>query len=244
MKKAYVKVKQNNTKSVLKRPYIAATIIGAAVCAMALSALMKEPEQEKVTTQFLLNTPTEKETETPPKLPQSEVSLPSKEEVLPPQTTPSEPETAEVEETNATGLFSGTKTPSFIKPVSGEILNAYSGTKPVKSKTLGDWRTHTGIDIKAEDGTLVVSPADGVIKRAYEDTLTGHTVIIDHGSGILSTVYNLKDSDTVFEGQTVKKGDAIGSAGNSAKTELLEDPHIHFEITKDGAYINPEDYIN
>ena len=47
MKKAYVKVKSKSATSILKRPYIAATIIGAAICAIALSFAVKPPETDK-----------------------------------------------------------------------------------------------------------------------------------------------------------------------------------------------------
>jgi len=45
---------------------------------------------------------------------------------------------------------------------------------------------------------------------------------------------------TVEEGQSVKKGDLIGYVGNSGMSAR---PHLHYEIMKDGKYVDPEDYL-
>ena len=108
---------------------------------------------------------------------------------------------------------------------------------------MGDWRVHTGIDLKAEQGQKVVAPADGEIIRADKDSLTGYTVSIDHGDGVVSTIYNLEGIDGATKGQSVIKGDVIGSVGNSASSELLEEPHIHFEVKVNGEYVNPSEFL-
>ncbi|MBQ3181569.1 MAG: M23 family metallopeptidase, partial [Clostridia bacterium] len=127
-------------------------------------------------------------------------------------------------------------------PVSGDIINEFSGTKPVKSKTLGDWRVHSGIDIKAPKGEAVCAPADGKIIEAYNSKLTGNTVSIEHDGGLVSTLYNL-ESIAVETGNKVKSGEKIGTVGTSAALESLEEPHVHFELKKEGKTVNPKDYI-
>ena len=246
MKKAYVKVKDNSVKSILKRPYIAATIIGAALCAIVLSmAMPQEQVQNETQTQLAAPEETKKEQDVPQK-PAPEQIPPepaSKPEVITPKnpevTVPKQNETA-VEETVSVGLFGKTKDVSMIKPVQGEMLKPYSDGKPVKSKTMGDWRVHNGIDIRAGQGEEVFAPADGEIIVAKMDGLTGATVSINHGNDTVSTVYNLENAEKVSVGQKVKAGDVIGTAGNTARGELLEDPHIHFEVQVKGAYVNPE----
>jgi len=246
MKKAYVKVKDNSVKSILKRPYIAATLIGAALCAVVLSVSV--PKQTPPTEEERLAIPAE-----PTKLPTEEAKAvpekpeaPEKTEIVPtpkPEVTvPKTNETA-VEETVSVGIFSGGKEITMAKPIEGEILKPYSSGKPVKSKTMGDWRVHNGMDIRAEIGTKVACPADGEVIRAEEDGLTGATISIDHGNDTVSTVYNLENTNGVKQGQKVKKGDIIGTVGNTAKCEMLEEPHIHFEVTKEGIYVNPESLI-
>lgn len=264
MKKAYVRVKRKREQSILKRPYIAATVIGASVCAIALSLTVKPPNRDQAEHETVLSAPSARpeeanEAAAPSALPSAAAAeqkpaqqdVPSSKETAAPadQTKNEEPAAVAAvpqaeEESAAVGLFGESASVSFIKPVDAEISQPYSGTKPVKSKTLGDWRIHTGVDIYAEQGTEVKAPADGTVQFAGEDALTGHTVTIDHGNGVVSTVYNLESTDRVEEGQTVKAGDVIGTAGQSAQIEMLEDPHIHFEVQIDGAYVNPEEYLS
>lgn len=254
MKKAYVKVKSKSATSILKRPYIAATIIGAAICAIALSFVVKPPETDKTekgTTLSAASSVPEAEAskapappkETPQKQAPAEVTAPARQEVTNPDTNEVAAVVPEEDASVSVGLFGKTADVKFVKPVDAEIIKAYSGTKPVKSKTLGDWRIHSGIDIKAEKGTEVKAPADGKVISAAKDGLTGYTISIDHGNGIISTVYNLESTDKVTEGQEVKAGDVIGTAGTSAASELLDDPHIHFEVTVSGEFVNPEEYL-
>lgn len=250
MKKAYVKVKTPSAKTILKRPYIAVTIIGAAVCAILLSLAISPAENENIqeenlssvlqTTENVPEPTVVPPIEFPEVTHQNETELPNEPEIR-----AVEPLEEEVnEEAVSVGLFGNSGKISMVKPCENEILKDYSGTKPVKSKTLGDWRVHTGIDIKAESGAPVKAAADGEVVRAEKDNLTGYTVSIDHGNGVISTVYNLAEEGLASLGQKVSQGDTIGRAGNSAAVELLDDPHIHFEVTKDGAYVDPKEYIN
>lgn len=250
MKKAYVKVKTPSAKTILKRPYIAATIIGAAVCAIILSLTISPVENENVQEESLSSVSEQAETipeptvippiEFPETSHESETELPNEPEIR-----AVEPTEEEInEEAVSVGLFGNGGKIAMTKPCENEIIKDYSGTKPVKSKTMGDWRVHSGIDIKAESGAVVKAPADGEVVRAEKDSLTGYTVSIDHGNGVISTVYNLAEEDLATLGQKVNKGDAIGKAGNSAAVELLDDPHIHFEVKKDGAFVDPKEYFN
>ncbi len=49
--------------------------------------------------------------------------------------------------------------PASTQPFSGRVLNAYSGDELVYSKTLGDWRTHNGVDYACAEGSAVSAPA-------------------------------------------------------------------------------------
>lgn len=96
-------------------------------------------------------------------------------------------------------------------------------------------KLHTGIDIPASTGTAIYASADGTVMES--DWLGGYgkAVIIDHGGGIV-TLYGHCSSLLVNKKQVVKKGDVIakvGSTGNSTG------PHLHFEVRKNGAYVDP-----
>lgn len=128
-------------------------------------------------------------------------------------------------------------------PVSGVILNDYTADALVYSKTLGDWRVHYGVDIKAEIGSQVKAGDDGVVEDVSTDDQMGITIIIDHQNGIKSVYKNLSTSDMVRKDQSVKRGDIISGVGDTALVETGEVGHLHFEIFIDGQSVNPKDWL-
>lgn len=131
----------------------------------------------------------------------------------------------------------------FISPVNGKILNKYSGNKPVKNKTLGDWRLHTGIDYAAEKGTSVKASGEGIVSKIYNDSMWGTTVEISHPNNIVTIYSSLSDKTSVEKGQTVSTGQIIGTVANTAKIETAEGVHLHFAVKQNGKFINPETII-
>ena len=132
----------------------------------------------------------------------------------------------------------------FIKPLSGEILKPYSKDKLVYSKTLELWKTHDGIDIKAENMQNVKSIEKGRVEKIYEDSFYGVTVIIDHGQGYKSSYSNLDKNILVKEKQIISKGKVIGKVSNSAIGEIKDDYHLHFTLLKDGSITDPTYIFN
>ena len=135
------------------------------------------------------------------------------------------------------------KEPSFKKPVEGEIIREFAKDKLVYSNTLEEWVTHNGIDIKANKTTIVKSAEEGTIKAIKNDPRYGLTVIIEHNNGFISIYSNLLTAEFVVEGEKIKQGQTIGTVGNSASFEIKDEPHLHFEIMKDGEYVDPELYL-
>ena len=133
--------------------------------------------------------------------------------------------------------------PIFIMPVEGEIVKQYGKEKLIYSNTLKEWTTHLGIDIKADKTTIVKSSSDGIVKSIKNDPRYGLTIVIEHDNGYASIYSNLLSSEFVKVGENVKSGQTIGTVGNTATFEIVDDPHLHFEITKDGESIDPEMYI-
>jgi murein DD-endopeptidase MepM/ murein hydrolase activator NlpD len=131
-------------------------------------------------------------------------------------------------------------------PVSSkEITMAYSyNTSPVYSPTLNEYRSdHMGADISAQAGEEVKAAMDGKIEKIYDDGKLGRCVVIDHGSNIKTVYGNLNESVSVSEGQVVTKGAVIGKVGATAKFEIDDPSHLHFEIWQDGKSIDPALYI-
>lgn len=146
-----------------------------------------------------------------------------------------EPETeAEINETEEFEM---------IPPVEGNIIIPFSDNQLIFSKTMNDYRIHTGIDIKAPVLSRVYAVEDGITAEVKDDSLMGKTIIIDHENGFKSIYKNLSSAEMVNIGDSVKKGSVISGVGESAITEIKEESHLHFELEKDGIKVNPEDYI-
>ncbi len=154
------------------------------------------------------------------------------------------PKESPEEETEAAAdagiIFSNPKT----MPVTGEIINPYSNGELVKSVTLDVWKTHDGVDIAAPVGTAVASCMKGKVTEVNNDPLWGICVVIDHGDGVIGHYYGLADTLNVKVAQEVAMGDIIGQVGETAEIECKLDPHLHFGITKNGAWADPIAFID
>ena len=126
-----------------------------------------------------------------------------------------------------------------ILPLDGEIITDYTEDSLIYSETLEAWVGHGAIDIKAKEGTPVLSAMDGEVKRVYKDDLWGIVIIIDHGNGLEGKYSNLGTMEMVREGLKVEKGDHISIVGRTAKIEMHMQPHLHFEVRKNGKIIDP-----
>ena len=96
------------------------------------------------------------------------------------------------------------------------------------------WR-HAGIDLPAKRGTSVIAPAAGVVVDVGDYVLSGRTVLVDHGQGVVSAYFHL-DTTTVSKGDVVRAGDRIGRVG---ATGLATGPHLHFGIYLHGKDVDP-----
>lgn len=133
--------------------------------------------------------------------------------------------------------------PVFTKPVEGEIVTEFASDKFVYSNTLQEWVTHNGIDIKADKTTVVKASEEGTVKSIKNDPRYGITVVIEHSNGYSSVYSNLLTAEFVNEKEKVKKGQTIGTVGNTATFEIADEAHLHFEILKNNEYVDPSQYI-
>lgn len=132
---------------------------------------------------------------------------------------------------------------AFSMPLNGKVLNLFSNGELVKSKTLNEWRTHDGVDLKAEKGTTVKSCAVGTVTEVTEDPLWGICVTVKHNGGYISYYYGLDQSVKVSKNQKVELGQTIGTVGNTAIIETAEESHLHFAMKKDGKWVDPTKVI-
>ena len=100
-------------------------------------------------------------------------------------------------------------------------------------------RPHKGIDIAASVGEPIYAALDG--KVAYVGTQRGYgnVIILEHDNYVM-TVYAHNESNLVRLGETVEKGQPIGTLG---KTGSTTGPHLHFEYRVKGKAINPRNVL-
>lgn len=128
---------------------------------------------------------------------------------------------------------------NMVWPLPGRsYISSYYGNRP---NPFGGTSTeyHNGIDIPAPQGTKIVAAYDGQVAWSYYSNSAGNWVGIDHGDGIY-TVYMHMSKRLVDEGQWVKKGDVIGLVGTTGRST---GNHLHFGIRKNGAYVNPLEWV-
>lgn len=101
-------------------------------------------------------------------------------------------------------------------------------------------RFHYGTDFAAWTGEQVLAFADGTVSYAGYDDSFGWHLKIDHGDG-WETLYAHCSQLNAAWGQQVRSGECVALVGASG---LATGPHLHFELTHDGEYLNPEYYIN
>ena len=131
----------------------------------------------------------------------------------------------------------------FTWPLKGEILTEFSVETLAYDPTMGDWRTHSGLDIAAAPGTQVMAAAGGTVIDVVQDDLMGTTVYLDHGTGVTSVYSNLASVPSVEIGDTVSTGTVLGSVGDTAIAERSLPDHLHFEMTQDGSPVDPRDFL-
>jgi murein DD-endopeptidase MepM/ murein hydrolase activator NlpD len=103
----------------------------------------------------------------------------------------------------------------------------------------GERAKHGGLDFAGTRGTEVLSVASGVVIWAANSSGYGKTVEIDHGNGY-RTRYAHSDKLTVKVGEHVNPGQVIALMGSTGRASS---PHVHFEVLKDGARINPAGFV-
>jgi murein DD-endopeptidase MepM/ murein hydrolase activator NlpD len=98
-------------------------------------------------------------------------------------------------------------------------------------------KAHLGIDYAAPVGTPVWASASGRVVECEMKRGSGNTVVIAHSNGLATRYYHLsRFARGLHPGQALKQKDVIGYVGT---TGLSTGPHLHFSVTKNGAFVDP-----
>ncbi|MFP4046649.1 MAG: M23 family metallopeptidase [Bacteroidales bacterium] len=118
----------------------------------------------------------------------------------------------------------------FLAPVKGMVTNSFNPEL-----------NHYGTDLVAGENDVVAATLDGTVTMATWTLETGYVIQIQHTNDIIS-IYKHNAELLKEVGDFVEAGDAIAIIGDSG--ELSSGPHLHFELWRDGAPLDPERYIN
>jgi murein DD-endopeptidase MepM/ murein hydrolase activator NlpD len=120
----------------------------------------------------------------------------------------------------------GDGAPPFVWPIDGPVTSTFGRRR-------SGW--HRGIDIKAEQGSIVFAAAAGVVVAAGVEPRYGRVVKIEHAADFL-TVYAHNEENLVAVGARVAEGDPIATIGRTGRATAH---HLHFEIRRGAAVYNP-----
>ncbi len=128
---------------------------------------------------------------------------------------------------------------AIVLDTSRTTRGAFAGdTAELKGGEVASWR-HTGTDIAVPKRTPIVAPAAGIVELVGSFTLTGNSVLIDHGQGVHSAYFHL-DTALVKQGDVLRAGTLIGRVG---MTGLTTGPHLHFAVYVHGKDVDPDAWM-
>ena len=125
---------------------------------------------------------------------------------------------------------------AFMKPVVGYVSSNFGLRLDPFTRQR---RFHQGIDVAAARGTSVSASLDGRVRRVGYSLVLGNYVVLQHVADY-TTVYGHLDGVNVSLGALVRKGQTLGSVGDSGRAT---GPHLHFEIRRSGVAVNPASEI-
>lgn len=118
-------------------------------------------------------------------------------------------------------------------PVTGIITGVYGSQRILNGEPRSP---HYGVDVAASEGTPIRAPAAGIVALAHEDMyFSGHTVILDHGHGVTSTLIHMSEMH-VQAGDEVERGQVIGAVGATGRAT---GPHLHWGVNWFNTRLDP-----
>jgi murein DD-endopeptidase MepM/ murein hydrolase activator NlpD len=123
------------------------------------------------------------------------------------------------------------------RPVRQGFISSYYGER--QDPFTGHEAFHRGIDFAGEAGSEIVAVAAGVVTYSGDKAGFGNVVEVNHGNGLV-TRYGHNAKNLAVVGQTVTRGQALALMGSTGRST---GPHVHFEVLKNGAQVNPLSFV-
>lgn len=123
--------------------------------------------------------------------------------------------------------------------------NVTCGYEFAFDKTLDRYAVHQGMDFEGKAGDNVYAVLDGKVSKVVKDhILNENYVTITHKDGITSTYKYIAAKDGLKEGDSIKRGDVIGTIATAGGMEMNQGEHLHFEMSVNGKTVDPDTYLD
>jgi murein DD-endopeptidase MepM/ murein hydrolase activator NlpD len=126
---------------------------------------------------------------------------------------------------------------AFATPVSGRLSGSFGKRRFFNEQPR---KPHSGLDIAAPTGALIIAPAAGTVIETGNYFFNGNTVFIDHGEGLI-TMFCHMDRIDVKVGQPLQRGDTVGAVGMTGR---VTGPHLHWTISLNDNRIDPSLFLS
>ena len=125
---------------------------------------------------------------------------------------------------------------------SGDVTSKYDFMYDV---TLDRYCVHQGMDFEGAAGTNVCAVLDGTVTDVVTNHIIGENyVTLTHADGMTTTYKYIDAKANLKKGDTVKRGDVIGTIAQAAGYETEQGEHLHFEIKINGKTADPDVYLD
>ncbi len=124
----------------------------------------------------------------------------------------------------------------FQLPVQGVVSSTFGLQRLLNDQPRAP---HSGIDIAAPEGDIIIAPSPGMVLASGDYFFNGNTILLDHGQGLI-TMYCHLSSLEVGIGDRVVASQTIGKVG---KTGRVTGPHLHWAVSLNNARVNPELFL-
>lgn len=127
-------------------------------------------------------------------------------------------------------------------PASGATLLSFSMDHTVYFPTLEQYKYNPALIIGGTQGEVIHAAAAGVVESIEQTAQTGTTVTLDMGNGY-TAVYGQLDEVAAAVGDYIAAGEEVGTLNSPTKYYSVEGPNLYFEIMKDGAPVDPMNFM-
>jgi murein DD-endopeptidase MepM/ murein hydrolase activator NlpD len=125
----------------------------------------------------------------------------------------------------------------FESPLPGCMVSRFGVKRYINGKPTGSY--HGGIDQRGAEGSPIHAIAAGTVRLVRAFSVSGNTVGVDHGQGLLSLYLHMSKFQ-VQDGAHVQKGDVLGYVGSTGRSTA---PHLHWSVMANGLGVNPAQWI-